>query len=251
LFIAPINVTSNGSNCSTASLAGWRRKSRSPRAPSLQTGSHPLASAPPYLRALAHDEEITVSGPVLTQSPRLGANDLIDIARTKSQAHLLAISSRARLSPAVTDVLVERGDGEVAHRVVANEGAAFSETGFAKLIARAGADEALAEGVGRRIDLPPHLFRKLVSEATERVQQRLLIAAKPELQARSGMCLRKYPGRSRPNRNSLRAGIRPPAVSSRCSSSRVAWNARSDQFREVQPFRRNRCRTRRACRRAD
>jgi uncharacterized protein (DUF2336 family) len=93
----------------------------------------PLASAPPeILRALAHDEEIAVSGPVLAQSPRLSADDLIEIARTKGQAHLLAISGRARLSPAVTDVLVERGDGEVAHRVVANEGAAFSETGLRK-----------------------------------------------------------------------------------------------------------------------
>jgi uncharacterized protein (DUF2336 family) len=143
----------------------------------------PIANAPiTVIHSLARNDEISISGAVLTQSVRLGENDLIEIARTKSQAHLLAICGRERLPPAVTDVLVERGRLEVAHKVVANDGAAFSETGFANLVARAVGDESLAEGIGRRIDIPPHLFRKLVSQATERVQKRLLAAASPEMQ---------------------------------------------------------------------
>src|SRR6185312_8828954 len=44
------------------------------------------------LRRLANDDSIEVSGPVLTRSTGLGEGDLIEIARTKSQAHLAAIA---------------------------------------------------------------------------------------------------------------------------------------------------------------
>jgi uncharacterized protein (DUF2336 family) len=125
---------------------------------------------------------ISVAGPVLARSERLDEGDLIEIARTRGQSHLLAIGGRARLGAALTDVLVERGNGEVAQKVAANGGASFSESGFSNLVQRAGSDDVLAETVGRRIDIPPHLFRKLVTRATERVQERLLATATPEMQ---------------------------------------------------------------------
>ncbi len=68
------------------------------------------------IHTLAFDDVIEVAEPVLTQSPRLDDDALIENARTKSQAHLLAISRRAHLSGAVTDVLVERGNMEVVAR---------------------------------------------------------------------------------------------------------------------------------------
>jgi uncharacterized protein (DUF2336 family) len=53
----------------------------------------PIANAPPdVVRRLARDDEIAIAGPVLTQSNRLDEEDLIDIAHTKSQAHLFAMS---------------------------------------------------------------------------------------------------------------------------------------------------------------
>lgn len=142
----------------------------------------PIPNAPPEtVRALARDPEVAVAGPLLSQSARLGDDDLVEIARSGSQAHLLAIGGRERLSESVTDVLVERGDSRVAHRVAANSGARLSETGFTRLVERASRDETLAEGVGARVDIPPHLFRRLVTEATERVRDRLLAAARPEV----------------------------------------------------------------------
>src|SRR5262245_54468637 len=48
----------------------------------------PIGNAPVrVIRRLAHDDDITVAGPVLMQSQRLSDTDLIDIARSKSQAH--------------------------------------------------------------------------------------------------------------------------------------------------------------------
>jgi uncharacterized protein (DUF2336 family) len=135
------------------------------------------------MRKLAHDDDIAVAGPVLTQSVRLQENDLVDIAKTMGQAHLNAIAGREGIGEAVTDVLVRRGDDEVVRNVADNPSAKLSEGGFSALVRRAEGDGTLAEKVGQRHDIPPHLFRDLLVRATAVVQQRLLAAAKPETKA--------------------------------------------------------------------
>jgi uncharacterized protein (DUF2336 family) len=144
----------------------------------------PLDNAPPkVLRALAHDDAIEVAGPVLKLAKRLPETDLVALAETKSQAHLQAISKRSSLGEAVTDVLVRRGNREVARQVAENHGARISETGFVRLVERAESDGLLAEKVGLRPDIPPKMFRELLTKATAIVHERLLAAASPELQA--------------------------------------------------------------------
>jgi uncharacterized protein (DUF2336 family) len=144
----------------------------------------PLGNAPlEVVRRLARDDDIAVAAPVLEQSPRIAETDLVDIAQTKSQAHLLAISNRAGIAEPVTDVLVRRGDHEVARKVAENCRARLSEDSFARLVDRAEQDGVLAEKVGQRPDLPPRLFRDLLLRATEVVQQRLFASAAPEMQA--------------------------------------------------------------------
>jgi uncharacterized protein (DUF2336 family) len=144
----------------------------------------PIANAPSELmRKLAQDDDIAVAGPVLAQSARLKETDLVDIAKTKGQAHLVAIAGRDGIGEAVTDVLVRRGDTEVMHNVADNQSAKLSEGGFSALVRRAEGDEDLAEKVGARADIPGHLFRDLLVRATAVVQQRLLAAAKPETRA--------------------------------------------------------------------
>lgn len=143
----------------------------------------PIANAPMRLvRRLAREDDIAVAGPVLLQSARLSEIDLVDIAQSKGQAHLLAISSRESLTPGVTDVLVSRGDRDVARNLANNEKATFSEIGYAGLVRRARDDGFLAERIGQRADVPPHLFRTLIVHATELVQQKLLASTKPERQ---------------------------------------------------------------------
>jgi uncharacterized protein (DUF2336 family) len=143
----------------------------------------PIANAPGELmRQLANDDDIEVAGPVIAQSKRLEETDLVCIAQTKSQAHLFAISSRDGIGEAITDVLVKRGDPEVVRNVADNRSAKLSDGGFNALVKRAEDDGVLAEKVGLRADIPPHLFRELLVRATAVVQQRLLAAAKPETQ---------------------------------------------------------------------
>src|SRR5687768_13657842 len=53
----------------------------------------PITNAPSNLmHRLARDDDIAVAGPVITQSVRLNETDLVEIARTKGQAHLVAIA---------------------------------------------------------------------------------------------------------------------------------------------------------------
>jgi uncharacterized protein (DUF2336 family) len=141
----------------------------------------PVDNAPvEVIRKLARDEEISVAAPVLTQSARLTSSDLIEIAKTKSQHHLLAISGRSELEEAVTDVLIQRGDQETMHRLARNAGARFSEVGFTTLVRNAETDEGLAEKLGLRLDIPLRLLRDLLLKATEAVRQRLLAVAPAE-----------------------------------------------------------------------
>jgi uncharacterized protein (DUF2336 family) len=142
----------------------------------------PVENAPiQVLRTLAQDDDIAVAGPVLKLAPRLPDADLVDVATTKGQPHLQAISRRRALSEAVTDVLVRRGDREVARRVAGNRGARISENGFRHLVKRAEEDGILAEKVGQRPDIPPHLFHDLLVKATSVVHKRLIASATPEM----------------------------------------------------------------------
>jgi uncharacterized protein (DUF2336 family) len=65
----------------------------------------PVAAAPvEAVRRLARHDDIAVAGPVLAHSTQLTDLDLVEIAKVKSQAHLLAISERTNLDQSVTDV---------------------------------------------------------------------------------------------------------------------------------------------------
>ena len=143
----------------------------------------PIPNAPPgVVSTLAKHDNIEVAGPVLKQA-RLADPDLMYIAETKSQAHLLAMSTRLGISEALSDILVERGDQEVARSIANNRHAQLSDNAFSKLVKRAEQDGMLAEKVGMRTDIPPRLFRQLLMQASEVVQKRLLSKAKPETQA--------------------------------------------------------------------
>jgi uncharacterized protein (DUF2336 family) len=147
----------------------------------------PLGNAPvEAVRHLAHDEDIAVAGPVLKRAERLSDADLVDIAESKNQAHLLAISARARIAEPVTDVLLRRGDQEVLRSTAENRGARLSDASFCTLVERAKTDGVLAEKVLLRPDIPPRLFHDLLLTATDAVQRRLIASATPEAPSAAG-----------------------------------------------------------------
>ncbi|HLH87036.1 MAG TPA: DUF2336 domain-containing protein [Xanthobacteraceae bacterium] len=134
-----------------------------------------VSTAPPprVMRDLALDDAIEVAGPVLAQSTALDEATLVESASSKSQQHLLAISRRATLPEAVTDVLVVRGDREVAVSTAANEGAKFSQFGYAKLVQRAERDGELALVVWVRPEIPREHLLAMFTQASEAVRLKL------------------------------------------------------------------------------
>jgi uncharacterized protein (DUF2336 family) len=125
------------------------------------------------IHQLAFDDAIEVARPVLEGSPRLDDATLIANARSKSQAHLLAISKRQSVAEAVTDVLVARGNRLVVNSVAENGGARISGPSLLHMVKRAEGDSILAEQLGLRKDIPRHLFQQLIAKASDDVRKRL------------------------------------------------------------------------------
>jgi uncharacterized protein (DUF2336 family) len=134
------------------------------------------------IQNLALDDEIAVAGGVLANSSRLRTSDLVEIASTRGQDHLLAISGRINLPEAVTDVIVDRGERKVIRKLANNASARFSDAGYSGIVARANADDELTEILGLRIDLPLQFLRDLLRRATDAVRARLMAIAPAELQ---------------------------------------------------------------------
>ena len=142
----------------------------------------PVAQAPrAAIRRLARNDAITIAGPVLMESARLSNEDLVEIAETKAEPHLLAVSGRWWLKEVVTDALLARRYSGVSRRLVNNPGARVSAAGFAIILSQAESDPELAVETGIRVDLPSELRRKLLRNATEAVRSRLLSRAPPHL----------------------------------------------------------------------
>jgi uncharacterized protein (DUF2336 family) len=133
------------------------------------------------VRQLAFHEDASVASPVLAKSNRLSEEDLVEIANTRGQQHLLALSGRKALNEALTDVLIRRGDSVVSNALAENSGARFSEKGYARLVRSAELDGGLAEKLGLRLDIPAILLRELIAKATDAVRTRLLQAAPPAM----------------------------------------------------------------------
>jgi uncharacterized protein (DUF2336 family) len=125
------------------------------------------------ITVLASDDSIDVAGPVLRHSQRLDDETLIISVRTKSHAHLLAISKRRSIPVVVTDELVTRGNREVVHSTVTNNGARFSDFGFLQMIKRSEGDSILAEHIGLRKEIPRHMFQQLIAKASDDVRRKL------------------------------------------------------------------------------
>jgi uncharacterized protein (DUF2336 family) len=145
----------------------------------------PVSQAPrTVIRKLASLEAIEVAGPILEQSERLTDQDLVEITRTKGQAHQLSIAGRSSLNELVTDALIDRCDIAVANKVAGNSGARISNLGFSKLAMIAEGNDQLTETMARRTDIPTRVFRELLSRATEAVQHTLMASAPPSARDR-------------------------------------------------------------------
>ena len=137
-----------------------------------------FASAPDapvqLIRQLAHDEA-AVAVPVLTRSPVLTDDDLINVIRTRnSQEHIRAVTKREHVAEAVSDAIVEHGDDATLHALLSNEGARLSRTASEAAVDRAKANPDLHEVTVARTSLPIDLLNEMYFEVEERLRAKIL-----------------------------------------------------------------------------
>lgn len=125
------------------------------------------------MRSLARDE-IEVARPVLQHSRALSEDDLLQVARTRGQDHLRAISQRQSVSAAVSEAIVERGDDQTLGVLLRNEGAELSRNAHERVVDRAAANPALHEAVVSRRSLPVDLLNEMYFVVEAQLRDRIL-----------------------------------------------------------------------------
>lgn len=135
----------------------------------------PLRRAPERsIRRFAADNLAEVAGPVLERSPVLNDRDLLAIAETKGNAHLIAIARREVLSEQVSDMVVTRGNADVLRAIAGNYGARLSEMAIAEIAEQALSDVRTAEILGSRPDTPDTVIAKVIGKAVDRVRANIV-----------------------------------------------------------------------------
>ncbi len=130
----------------------------------------PVANAPVgVLGRLARHSDVAVCGPILEQATALPDADLVEIAdKDRVDPGLLAkIADRPQLSPAVTDILLKRGNKALQRKIIDNPNALVSEGGFARVITGLGGDKDLASAIAARTDVPAELRVWLTTTLSE------------------------------------------------------------------------------------
>lgn len=144
------------------------------RAELAQRMSQGAAGAPVGLmRSLARDE-IEVARPVLQHSHVLSEADLLQVARTRGQDHLRAISQRHSVSAAVSEAIVERGDDQTLGVLLRNEGAELSRQSHERVVDRAAVNPALHEAVVTRQSLPADLLNEMYFMVEAQLRDQIL-----------------------------------------------------------------------------
>jgi uncharacterized protein (DUF2336 family) len=119
-------------------------------------------------------EEINIARPMLTSSNALKPEDILRLAKTMGQGHLLAISKREHLESKVTDVLLERGESPVKQSVAANNGAEMSDWGSRLLIKLAERDDKIRDAMIERADITEAEYDKLINQMPAQQRARIL-----------------------------------------------------------------------------
>ena len=131
-------------------------------------------SAPRGLSRVLAVDSIAVARPILQGSTALSEDDLLHVARTQGQDHLRAISQRASVPSAVSDVVIQRGDDDTVGVLLRNEGAVLSRQAHEAVVDRAAANPALHEAVIDRHSLPVDLLNEMYFMVEAKLRDRIM-----------------------------------------------------------------------------
>jgi uncharacterized protein (DUF2336 family) len=125
------------------------------------------------LLKMAEDEE-SVSLPILQFSRLLNDTDLLRIIRNSQDiSKHLAIARREKVSPTVSQALVDTRQTEVVGILLENDGAQFYENTFREIIEDFAEDDSIIHRLVQRGDLPLTTAEKLISLVSDELAEQL------------------------------------------------------------------------------
>jgi Uncharacterised protein conserved in bacteria (DUF2336) len=164
-----------------------------------------VSPAPPEtIRRLAYSDNPAVASPVLMKSLWLPDADLIEIAHNRSQQHLVALAGRPSLNEAVTDAIVKHAGKDACRVLARNASAWFTAQGYASLLGTAAHDDAVAEALGLRPELPEAVLECLLAKTSETVRSRLKKCASAETRERVQAALDRIDAQAVPAKPDLK-----------------------------------------------
>ncbi|MFW5661054.1 MAG: DUF2336 domain-containing protein [Oceanicaulis sp.] len=120
------------------------------------------------------DDVDTIAVPIIAGSPVLEDEDLIRLATAAPENRQVALASRAQISEAVVEALVEHGAPAAVRTAAGNDGARFSARAYAGCFTRFENDESVLDGFVERRELPLEVTEKLISHISDAALQRLV-----------------------------------------------------------------------------
>ncbi len=115
----------------------------------------------------------SIAMPILSSSPALTDDDLIDVVRSGVAVRQMAVAGRKKVSSKVVQVIASEGREPAVAVAAANNGAVFSEDSFSITLERFGKNAKITDGLIARDSLPVHVAEKLVSLVSDEALKRL------------------------------------------------------------------------------
>ena len=106
---------------------------------------------------LSCNDGFAIAGAFREKSETVSDSDLVEVAKTKSQAHLMAIAGRVRIDEPVTDVRSTAAARRSCSRSPATRARGFPRWASSSSINVAAMDKTLAATVAKRKDVPDEL----------------------------------------------------------------------------------------------
>lgn len=121
---------------------------------------------------LAHDV-IEVAEPILKESDLLDDDVLVEIVKSRSEEHRMAIAVRAAVSEPVSAAIVDIADVPVVSALVSNAGARIAEPAMGQAVDRFAGENAVVTPLAERAALPLAIAERLVALVSSRLKARI------------------------------------------------------------------------------
>jgi uncharacterized protein (DUF2336 family) len=105
----------------------------------------------------------SIAAPVLTFSPVLNDDDLLEVLKSKAAAKIMAISRRERINGSLVKAIIRYGDSHAVAAVAANDGAELGAELGSQLLDIYHDNDLVKESFIARRDLPPLVVEKLIT----------------------------------------------------------------------------------------